>query len=1140
MRVDELSRFGVDERIIRKIKERGISEFYPPQAEALKSGVLNGENLLLAIPTASGKTLVAEIVMLHKLFTEGGKAVYLVPLKALAEEKYREFKTWEDLGVRVAVTTGDYDSSEEWLGRYDIIIATSEKFDSLLRHKSRWIKDVKLIVADEIHLLGSYDRGATLEMILSHMLGKAQILGLSATVGNAEELAEWLNARLVVSDWRPVKLRKGVFAHGQLIWEDGKIDKLPAQWDSLVIDAVKRGKQSLVFVNTRRSAEKEAAMLGKKVRRLLTKPEARRLKELAESLESNPTNDKLKEVLVNGAAFHHAGLGRAERTLIEDAFREGLIKVLTATPTLCMHPDTLVITRYGVKKVSELKRGDFVLTHTGEFKQVIMPLKRQHKGKLLVIKAFGTVPIKITPEHKVFVIKQIRHKSHYSNGRQVIWWEYEGPFWITARELKELIEQNNDPKISYMLLQPIPKLVVTVDKIPLRKPSKVVNQFGVTNRDHPALEKTPEFLPLNFETARLIGLWIAEGSTSKTGAILFDIASYEEDITSFLIQTISKYFPKAKIVVEDKERNRRRIRFCNKRFAEWLRKNIGAHADNKRIPEVILFNGNREVKLGLLKGLIEGDGYVRINARDRSNYITYSTVSPHLAYQLQLLLASLGYVSSVRYFDRKDKRWGRKGLYEVRISGKSYYSLLEELGYPLPKLGNRVYQVNKIWNGYLLLKVRRIEEQEYEGEVFNLEVEDNESYSVGFIVHNSAGVNLPSFRVIIRDTKRYSTFGWSDIPVLEIQQMMGRAGRPKYDKEGEAIIVAKTEKPEELMEKYIFGKPEKLFSMLSNDAAFRSQVLALITNFGVESFRELIQFLEKTFYYYQRKDLEILEGKAKSIVYFLLENEFIDIDLNDRFIALPFGIRTSQLYLDPLTAKKFKDALPQIEENPNPLGIFQLLASTPDMGTLSIKRKEQEDYLDYAYEMESYLYRSIPYWEDYEFQKFLSEVKTAKLLLDWINEVSEAKLIEAYGIDTGDLYRIIELADWLMYSLIELAKVLNARGETIKYLRRLHLRLKHGVREELLELVELPMIGRKRARALYNAGFKTVNDIVKAKPSELLAVEGIGVKVLERIYKHFGVELPLLKNIKDSDKSEEKKSEANPKPKKGTLDYFLK
>ena len=92
MRVDELP---VDERLKRVIKERGIEELYPPQAEALRSGVLEGRNLLLAIPTASGKTLVSEIVMVNRLLREGGKAVYLVPLKALAEEKYREFKEWE-------------------------------------------------------------------------------------------------------------------------------------------------------------------------------------------------------------------------------------------------------------------------------------------------------------------------------------------------------------------------------------------------------------------------------------------------------------------------------------------------------------------------------------------------------------------------------------------------------------------------------------------------------------------------------------------------------------------------------------------------------------------------------------------------------------------------------------------------------------------------------------------------------------------------------------------------------------------------------------------------------------------------------------------------------------------------------------
>jgi len=727
MKVNELP---VDERIKNVIRERGIEELYPPQAEALKSGVLEGKNLVLAIPTASGKTLVSEIVMVNKLLREGGKAVYLVPLKALAEEKYREFMEWEKLGIRVAATTGDYDSTDEWLGKYDIIVATAEKFDSLLRHSPEWVKDVKLVVADEVHLIGSYDRGATLEMILSHMLGRAQILALSATVGNAEELAEWLDAALVVSDWRPVELRKGVFHIGTLFWEDGKIDRYPENWESLAIDAVKRGKQALVFVNTRRSAEKEAVSLSSKVSRLLTKPETRRLEELISQIEDNPTTEKLKRALKGGVAFHHAGLSRVERTLIEDAFREGLVKIITATPTL------------------------------------------------------------------------------------------------------------------------------------------------------------------------------------------------------------------------------------------------------------------------------------------------------------------------------------------------------------------------------------------------------------------SAGVNLPSFRVIIRDTKRYAGFGWTDIPVLEIQQMMGRAGRPKYDKVGEAIIVARTEGPKRLIEKYIHGKPEKLFSMLANEQAFRSQVLALITNFGVEDFRELIGFLQRTFYAHQRGDIAALEYKAKQVVYFLIENEFIDMDMEDRFIALPFGKRTSQLYIDPLTAKKFRDAFPALEENPNPFGVFQLIASTPDMATLTARRREMENYLDLAYDFEEKLYTNIPYYEDSRFQGFLSQVKTAKVLLDWINEVPEARIYETYNIDPGDLYRILELADWLMYSLIELYRLFEPKKEILRFLTDLHLRLRHGVREELLELVRLPNIGRKRARALYNAGFRSVEDIAKAKPRELLEVEGIGLKVLEGIYRHLGVE--------DRLRTEEKKGGGAVKGrKKRTLDDFF-
>ncbi|NJE04430.1 hypothetical protein E3E27_09895 [Thermococcus sp. MV11] len=751
---------------------------------------------------------------------------------------------------------------------------------------------------------------------------------------------------------------------------------------------------------------------------------------------------------------------------------------------------------------------------------------------MLVIKARGTVPVRVTPEHMVWVVKRIRHKSHYSDGRQVIWWEFKGPEWITAQELKELVERNDDEKVSYMLLQPVPQPTIDVDKIPLRKPVYISNQFGKTRKLHFSSRRTPEFLPLNFETARLLGLWIAEGSTSKTGAIKFDIGSHEEEITKFLIETIRKYFPYANVVVEDHERNRRTVRFCNKRFAEWLRENIGHRAHEKKIPDVLLFNKNREVRLGLLRGLIEGDGYIRRDNYKRANYVTYTTVSPTLAYQLQLLLGSLGHVSSISRSVRKPGLGkSRKPIYEVKISGRSYYELLKELDLEVPPKGNRTYNVNMIWDSYILLKVRSVEEEYYEGDVYNLEVEDDESYSVGFIVHNSAGVNLPSFRVIIRDTKRYSNFGWVDIPVLEIQQMMGRAGRPRYDKFGEAIIVARTEEPGKLMERYIRGRPEKLFSMLANERAFRSQVLALITNFGIKSFAGLVRFLEKTFYAHQRKDLSSLEYKAKEVVYFLIENEFVDLDLEDNFMPLPFGKRTSQLYIDPLTAKKFRDAFPAIERNPNPFGIFQLIASTPDMATLTARRREMEDYLDLAYELEGELYASIPYYEDSRFQGFLGQVKTAKVLLDWINEVSEARIYETYSIDPGDLYRILELADWLMYSLIELYRLFEPKEEVLQYLRDLHLRLRHGVREELLELVKLPNIGRKRARALYNAGFRSQEDITRAKVKDLLEVEGIGIKVVEGLFRYFGVEMP--GEIKGATKRSGRK-------KRGTLDAFLK
>lgn len=156
MNIEEIKSFGGDKRLIEALQWIGLKEFYPPQEDALKKGLLFGDkSFIISAPTASGKTLIAEMLFL-KLFFEGrGKTLYLVPLRALARQKYDDFKKrYERFGMKVMQSTGDYDSADQWLGRADLIIATNEKVDSLIRHHASWLGDIRLVVVDEIHLLG--------------------------------------------------------------------------------------------------------------------------------------------------------------------------------------------------------------------------------------------------------------------------------------------------------------------------------------------------------------------------------------------------------------------------------------------------------------------------------------------------------------------------------------------------------------------------------------------------------------------------------------------------------------------------------------------------------------------------------------------------------------------------------------------------------------------------------------------------------------------------------------------------------------------------------------------------------------------------------------------------------------------------
>jgi len=351
----------VPEWLAGHLRGQGIEELYPPQAEAVEKGATRGEDLVASVPTASGKTLVAELAMLASV-ARGGTALYVVPLRALASEKREEFEAYEQYGIDVGVSTGNYESDGEWLAACDVVVATSEKVDSLVRNGAPWLDDLSCVVADEVHLVDDGERGPTLEVTLAKLRRRnpsLQTVALSATIGNADAIAEWLDAELVDSEWRPIDLRAGVHYGQALHFEDGSKAELPVgnaekPTAAIVRDTLadeydddgelrREGGSTLVFVNSRRNAEAAARRLADVTEEALDAEERERLGSVAEEIRGvsdTDTSDDLAAAVERGAAYHHAGLASAHRSLVEDAFRDRLVKVVSATPTLAAGVNT--------------------------------------------------------------------------------------------------------------------------------------------------------------------------------------------------------------------------------------------------------------------------------------------------------------------------------------------------------------------------------------------------------------------------------------------------------------------------------------------------------------------------------------------------------------------------------------------------------------------------------------------------------------------------------------------------------------------------------------------------------------------------------------------------------------------------------
>ena len=395
------------------------------------------------------------------------------------------------------------------------------------------------------------------------------------------------------------------------------------------------------------------------------------------------------------------------------------------------------------------------------------------------------------------------------------------------------------------------------------------------------------------------------------------------------------------------------------------------------------------------------------------------------------------------------------------------------------------------------------------------------------------GVDLPAFRAILKDLRRYGPHGLSYIPVLEYLQMAGRAGRPKFDKTGEAIVVAASEnEKKKLYEKYVLGEPEDIYSKLAVEPVLRTYLLSLIASNFVNTKKKIVDFFGKTFWAHQFVETSIggaensqseFSGMDKLVLIIdkmldLLEEwkfiqrnkeDFTSADkINDdeKINATLMGKRVAELYIDPLTAYFFITCLKHgSDRKPKEISFLQMVCHTLEIRPLlRVGVREQDKiqeelvkYYDLLLEKEPSLYE--PEYEDY-----VNSFKTASMLNEWINEKTEEYLLESYNTRPGELRSKLDIADWLLYASEEISRILHYQ-QLNKEIVKLRLRLKHGVKEELLPLIKIKGVGRVRARKLYFNRIKDVGDVKRADFGKLAQI--LGQNIALNVKKQVGQEI---------------------------------
>lgn len=308
-----------------------IKEFNPAQKAVIESGYLEDKsNYIISIPTASGKTVLGILPAL-KTILNGGKAIYAAPLLSIQNEKVKEFKAFEEHGIKV----GKHPSNS------DLSVMVFESFDALTRFSWNVLREVDTLIIDEFHMIGEYSRGPTLESAITRakiINPSLRIIALSATLKNIDEIEQWLDGKTVEHNYRLVPLNKEVL-DAEMFNTKNKNDVIV----KIVEKAIEDNSQALSFVSTRRFTESLATYVAKKIDKKTTKEQKQKFKQVADKLlevpkkkGSLPTTTclKLAEAAEKGVVFHHAGLFNEQKEIIEDEFRKGNILMITATPSL--------------------------------------------------------------------------------------------------------------------------------------------------------------------------------------------------------------------------------------------------------------------------------------------------------------------------------------------------------------------------------------------------------------------------------------------------------------------------------------------------------------------------------------------------------------------------------------------------------------------------------------------------------------------------------------------------------------------------------------------------------------------------------------------------------------------------------------